>query len=144
MSYAKNMTIHRVRHSETDDWGIGYYGSYFSWFEEGRTELLRKIGIDVGIMENMEKMLVPVIEAKNNYFAPVHFDDELKLESSLTEIGNTHFRVDYFLCKGTQKICQGYTVHVFTDRNLKKKEVHEKMAKLKEKNQKQKTAIKSK
>lgn len=131
MIFAKNSTRHRVRHSDTDDWGIGYYGSYFSWFEKGRTELLRKIGIDVGRMENKEKMLVPVVETKNNYFAPVRFDDELTLESAITEIGNHHFRVDYFLSKGKTKIAHGYTVHVFTDRNLKKRKVHKKMTWLK-------------
>ncbi len=131
MIYAKNTTKHRVRHSDTDDWQIVYYANYFRWYEHGRTELLRKIGIEVGEMETKEKLLIPVIEAKNNYFAPVKFDDELTLESQLTEIGNTHFKVDYVLFKRKQKISEGYTVHVFTDRNLKKKKIHAKIEKLK-------------
>lgn len=131
MIFAKNTTRHRVRHSDTDDWQIGYYANYFRWYEHGRTELLRKIGINAGEMERRQKTLIPVVEAKNNYFAPIRFDDELTLESALTEIGNTHFKAEYFLRKGKTKIAQGYTVHVFTDRSLKKKKVHEKMAKLK-------------
>jgi len=129
--FAKNMTKHRVRHADTDDWGVGYYANYFRFYEAGRSELLRKIGINVGKMEEKQGLLVPVVEAKSNYFAPIKFDEELTLESSLVEIGNTSFKIEFLLRKGKTKVAQGYTVHVFTDRKLKKKKMHEKMARLK-------------
>lgn len=135
MIYAKNTTKHTVRHSDTDDWGIGYYGSYFAWYEAGRTELLKKIGINVRNLEQ-KGTLVPVLEAKNNYFAPVKFEDRLTLESALTEIGNTHFKVDFTLSRGKQVLSMGHTVHVFTDKNLKKKKIHEKMNALKKRHEK--------
>lgn len=135
MIYAKHTTKHMVRHSDTDDWGIGYYGNYFSWYEAGRTELLKKIGINV---KNLEKTgtLVPVVEAKNNYFSPVKFEDKLILESTLTEIGNTHFKVNFKLRKGKQVVSMGHTVHVFTSKSLKKKKVHAKMVALKKRHEK--------
>ncbi|MDO8634585.1 MAG: acyl-CoA thioesterase [archaeon] len=135
MIYAKNTTRHIVRHSDTDDWGIGYYGNYFSWYEAGRTELLKKIGINVKALEE-KGTLVPVVEAKNNYFAPVKFEDQLTLESTLTEIGNTHFKVNFTLRKRKQVVSMGCTVHVFTDKKLKKKKIHEKMAALKKRHEK--------
>jgi acyl-CoA thioester hydrolase len=35
----------RVRYAETDQMGIVYYANYLVWFEIGRVELLRALGL---------------------------------------------------------------------------------------------------
>ena len=35
----------RVRYAETDQMGIVYYANYLVWFELGRVELLRSLGL---------------------------------------------------------------------------------------------------
>ncbi|MBI3022281.1 MAG: hypothetical protein HYY68_00975, partial [Thaumarchaeota archaeon] len=46
------------------------------WFEAGRIELLRSIGLSYRDVEK-RGLLLPVVEAKANYHAPAHFDDEV-------------------------------------------------------------------
>ncbi len=35
----------RVRYAETDQMGVAYHSNHFIWFEVGRVELLRQLGL---------------------------------------------------------------------------------------------------
>src|ERR1700678_2962910 len=41
----------RVRYAETDQMGIVYYANYLIWFEIGRVELLRSLGLAYSQLE---------------------------------------------------------------------------------------------
>lgn len=41
----KHHTVIRVRYAETDKMGVAYTSLYRTWFEVGRTELLRDLGL---------------------------------------------------------------------------------------------------
>ncbi|MGB6885566.1 MAG: hypothetical protein WBE10_16070, partial [Candidatus Acidiferrum sp.] len=41
----------RVRYAETDQMGVVYHANYFVWFEVGRVELIRALGIEYKRME---------------------------------------------------------------------------------------------
>jgi acyl-CoA thioester hydrolase len=41
----------RVRYAETDQMGIVYYANYLVWFEIGRVELLRSLGLAYSQLE---------------------------------------------------------------------------------------------
>ena len=49
----ENSTTIRVRYKETDQMGVVYNGNYFTWFEIGRVEFLRSIGIRYLDLEKM-------------------------------------------------------------------------------------------
>jgi acyl-CoA thioester hydrolase len=51
-----------VRYAETDQMGVAWHGSYFAWFEVGRTDLLRERGMTYRELEQQDLQL-PVIEA---------------------------------------------------------------------------------
>ena len=36
----------RVRYAETDQMGVVYHANYLVWFEVGRVEFIRQIGLD--------------------------------------------------------------------------------------------------
>ena len=57
------ITRQRVRYAETDQMGIVYYANYLVWFELGRVELLRSLGLAYSQMERDHKLILPVIEA---------------------------------------------------------------------------------
>jgi acyl-CoA thioester hydrolase len=66
----------RVRYSETDQMGVVYHGNYAQYFEMGRVEWLRNIGISYKWMEENGIML-PVVSLNINYKKPARYDDLL-------------------------------------------------------------------
>ena len=52
----------KVRYKETDQMGVVYHGNYFTWFDIGRTEFLKKLGLVYSQLEE-KGVLLPVIEA---------------------------------------------------------------------------------
>jgi len=72
----------RVRYSETDQMSFAYHGNYAQYFEMGRIEWLRKLGISYKKMEESGIML-PVISLNTNYLKPAKYDDLLTLKTTL-------------------------------------------------------------
>ena len=66
----------RVRYCETDRMGVAHHGSYVAWFEEARTEWLRKRGKCYRQMED-EGDLLQIVEFEARYQRPLDFDDEI-------------------------------------------------------------------
>ena len=75
----------RVRYGETDQMKYVYYGVYAQYFEVGRVELLRSLGITYKELEEMGFAL-PVVNYNINYKKPAFYDDELTIETSIKEI----------------------------------------------------------
>lgn len=74
----------RVRYGETDQMSYAYHGNYAAYFEMGRTEWLRKLGVSYKSMEENGIML-PVINLNTNYLKPAKYDDVLTLKTSLVK-----------------------------------------------------------
>lgn len=75
----------RVRYGETDQMGYLYHGNYASFYETGRTEALRELGITYREMEEMGIML-PVIEMNSKFLRPVFYDDLITVKTTLKEL----------------------------------------------------------
>ncbi|NCF57557.1 MAG: YbgC/FadM family acyl-CoA thioesterase [Bacteroidetes bacterium] len=75
----------RVRYSETDRMGYCYYGNYAVFFELGRVEALRSLGIRYLDLENAGVML-PVGSMDIRYLKPLTYDDELRIETSIVAL----------------------------------------------------------
>jgi acyl-CoA thioester hydrolase len=124
-------TTVRVRYGETDQMGVVYYGNYFTWFEVGRVELCREIGIDYKKMEEEDDSFIVVAEANCRYKRPAKFDDLLKIR---TRVVNSHRRTITFAYEivneaSRETIATGETVHVICDRNGRPKSLPEKYRK---------------
>jgi len=84
----------RVRYSETDQMGFVYYGNYAQYFEMGRTEWLRKLGITYKKMEENGIML-PVMNLNIKYLKPAKYDDLLTLKTTLIKIPSAKIEFSY-------------------------------------------------
>jgi YbgC/YbaW family acyl-CoA thioester hydrolase len=71
----------RVRYAETDQMGIVYYANYLVWFEIGRVELLRSLGLAYSQLETDHRLILPVVDAHCRYRAPARYDDEILIET---------------------------------------------------------------
>ena len=83
---------YRVCYGDTDQMGVVYYANYFTFFERGRTEMLRSVGFPYSRMEQLGVFL-PVTEAKCRYFAPARYDDLVTLRSAVLELGRVRLRI---------------------------------------------------
>jgi len=110
----RQVTEIRVRYADTDQMRIVYYGKFFEYFEQGRSDLLRSIGLSYGQIEEMGYFL-PVIEAHARYKRSARYDDLLRVTTCLREVPVARVRLDYVVTKDgdEEPVAEGYTVHGF-------------------------------
>ncbi len=84
----------RVRYSETDQMGVVYHGNYAQYFEMGRVEWLRNIGISYKWMEANGVML-PVVSLNMNYKKPARYDDLLIVKTIFKSQSSVKIEFDY-------------------------------------------------
>jgi acyl-CoA thioester hydrolase len=107
----------KVRYAETDQMGIVHHSNYIIYFEEARTAFMESIGRPYHEMER-DGILVVVIESYVKYIKPAHFGDELEISVRFERMG-VKFRFYYEVFRREEKIAEGYTTHVFTDKNFR-------------------------
>jgi acyl-CoA thioester hydrolase len=113
-------TTCRVIYGDTDNMGQAYYGNYFRWFEIGRTELFRSLGISYASVES-RGIFLPVAEAYCKYSVPAKYDDLLTIETSLDTQLKAAIKFDYrvFREDGKTLLAHGHTKHACLNRDGK-------------------------
>lgn len=76
----------RVRYGETDQMGYVYYGHYAQYYEIGRAELIRSLGISYKDIETIHRIMLPVLEVKSRFKAPGLYDELLTIRTLLMEL----------------------------------------------------------
>ena len=84
----------RVRYSETDQMGYCYYGNYAAYFEVARVEALRDLSMSYKQMEE-DGIAMPVLEYQIKYFKPAFYDDEIRIETIITEMPQYRIYFNY-------------------------------------------------
>jgi acyl-CoA thioester hydrolase len=124
----------RVRYAETDQMGIVYYANYLVWFEIGRVELLRTLGLAYSQLEIDHQCILPVIEASCRYRAPARYDDEILIETRPSLLRGSVLKFAYRILRKAPEgkepavLAEGETVHVVCDDQLNRKRLPEKYA----------------
>ncbi len=103
----------RVRYADVDKMGIVYNGNYLRYFEIGRTELMRSLGLPYKLVEEMGYLL-PLIEAKIQWLGSAKYDDELEIHTAHAPVFDAPRIVFEYsiVCRG-KEIAKGYTIHTF-------------------------------
>src|SRR3990167_1252053 len=112
----KNLTSYRIIYGDTDQMGVVYYANYLKWFEIGRTELLRQIGVPYASIEE-KGLRFPVTEVSCRYFRPSRYDDVITIETALTSLGRVTLTFSYRLLRKEDGalIASGWTKHACVD-----------------------------
>jgi acyl-CoA thioester hydrolase len=107
-----NRHTFRPIYGDTDMMGVVYYANYFRYFEAGRTEFLRAVGFQYKEFEK-SGFALPVVSASARYHAPARYDDELSLETTLSEVRFSTVRMTYRLVRVIDEalIATGETRH---------------------------------
>lgn len=84
----------RVRYAETDPMKYVYYGNYATYFELGRVELFRSIGISYDEIEN-NGIWLPVSDYKIKYLKPALYDQKLEIHTFMRKIPGVRIEFEY-------------------------------------------------
>ena len=120
MNFNSHLSSFRVRYGETDQIGVVYHGNYAQYFELGRTEWLRSLGITYKDME-ISGIMLPVISLKCNFIKSALYDDVLTVETKLKKEPLVKIEFDYLIRnKNKEILCTGNTVLAFMDMKTNK------------------------
>ena len=113
-------TTYRVIYGDTDNMGQAYYGNYFRWFEIGRSEMFRFLGLPYKAVED-NGIFLPVAESHCKYATPAKYDDILVIETSIDPGLKAGIKFDYRIYRedGTTLVAAGYTKHPCVNRQGK-------------------------
>jgi len=105
----------RVLFADTDAMGIVYYANYLRWFEVGRVELLR--GMGMAYRELTDRGIhLPVTEATVRYLSPARYDDLLEVRAEIRGLRRASMSFGYRIVRaGGEPLAEGSTTHAFTD-----------------------------
>ncbi len=76
----------RVRYGETDQMGYLYYGHYAAYYEIGRVEMLRSLGLTYKAMEKDHGILMPVMSLQMRFVRPAYYDELLTIRTTLRQL----------------------------------------------------------
>jgi acyl-CoA thioester hydrolase len=111
----------RVRYGETDPMGYVYYGNYALYYEVGRVEMLRALGLTYSDMEAVHRIMLPVMSVQMRFVRAAHYDELLTVKTTLRKMptDTMTFHVEVFNERG--KLCNGGSVKLcFVDMASKK------------------------
>jgi acyl-CoA thioester hydrolase len=116
-------TTVRVRYAETDQMGVVYHANYFVWFEVGRVELMRALGIEYKRMEIEDDCHIVVVDVRCRYHASARYDEVLRVRTRIAESRNRSIRFSYEILRDTDQalLAVGETLHVICGSNGKPK-----------------------
>jgi acyl-CoA thioester hydrolase len=111
-------TACRVIYGDTDKMGVAYHSNYLRWFEMGRAELFRSLGLSYKALES-QGFFLPVSEVYCKFLAGAQYDEVLGIEATIDESVRAGLKFDYtiFSEDGEKVLARGYTKHAFTDEN---------------------------
>jgi acyl-CoA thioester hydrolase len=106
----------RIRYADTDQMKMAYHAKYFEYFEQGRSDLLRELGMSYPEVEALGFYL-PVSEAHAKYHKPARYDDLIIVRTSLVDMPQVRVRIEYEVRHGETNdlLAEGYTIHGFVN-----------------------------
>lgn len=111
----ENKISFRIRYGETDQMGYAHHGNYAQYFEMGRIEFLRSVGISYKKMEE-DGLILPVHSINTRFFKPARYDDLVTLKTTLRETPTARIIFDYEIFNEKEElITKGDTTLVFVD-----------------------------
>ena len=106
----------KVQYYETDQMGVVHHSNYVRYFETGRTELMRHLGLFYKSLEESGTVM-PIVNVEVRYFYPAYYDDIIFIRSTIKEIPKARITFNYEIYNEERKLlASGSTTSAFTDK----------------------------
>ncbi len=102
----------RVRYGETDRMGYLYYGHYAQYYEIGRVEMLRALGLSYKTMEEAHGIIMPVVSLQMRYVRPALYDELITIRTTLKKMPDRHITFEVELFNEQGKLVNGGSVRL--------------------------------
>ena len=121
----------RVRYAETDNMGVVYHSNFAIWFEVGRVELMRQLGLEYRSMEKEDNCHIPVVDLRVRYKAPALYDDEIVVRTRIANARQSllHFTYEVLRAGDQTLLATGETMHIIVDDKFQRRSLPEKYLK---------------
>jgi acyl-CoA thioester hydrolase len=112
-------TTVRVRYAETDQMGVVYHANYLVWFEVGRVELMRALGVEYKKMEIDDDCHIVVADAHCRYERSARYDEVVRIRTRISESRNriVKFAYEVFRDSDSELLATGDTTHIICGSN---------------------------
>jgi acyl-CoA thioester hydrolase len=112
-------TTVRVRYAETDQMGVVYHANYLVWFEVGRVELMRALGVEYKKMEIDDDCHIVVADVHCRYQQSARYDEVLRIRTRIAESRNriVKFAYEIFRDADGELLANGDTTHIICGSN---------------------------
>ena len=120
-----------ARYCETDQMGIIHHSNYPKWFEAGRTDFFKKLGLRYSKIEE-EGVLLLLIDLKCSFRSPARYEDEILVRTKPVEMSCVRLSFSYEVFKKDDMslLASGETSHAWTDKSLKPLNIGKKVPEL--------------
>jgi acyl-CoA thioester hydrolase len=96
----------RVYYEDTDFSGRVYHASYLRFMERGRTEWLRALGFEHGVLSDQQGLVFAVRGLQIEYLVSAVMDDLLRVETRLAGIRGAVIEFDQLILRGSERIAE--------------------------------------
>jgi acyl-CoA thioester hydrolase len=114
----KHRAEYRVIYGDTDNMGVAYHANYLRWFEIGRSELFRSLGMTYKSIEK-KGFFLPVSEVYCKFMNSAQYDDLIIIEAAVDANMRAGIKFDYRILRKTDEaeLVQGFTKHAYMNVN---------------------------
>ena len=100
----------RVRYGETDQMAYLYYGNYAQYYEIGRAEMIRSLGLTYREMEEERGILMPVMSLNMRFVRPARYDELLTIQTTLRKLPQRTITFHHEIFNENNKLVNGGSV----------------------------------
>ena len=110
----------RVTYKDTDRMGYSYYGNYPTYYEIGRTEFLRELGLSYKQLED-DGFLLPIVKMNIKYIQPARYDELLTIKTRYKKLHSVKVEFEYEIYNEKKTLInKGYTLLAFVNVKTRK------------------------
>ncbi len=102
----------RVRYGETDQMGYLYYGRYAEYFEVGRVETIRSLGLTYKELEDNYGIWLPVVSLEMRFVRPAYYDDLLTVHTEIRRLPDEYITFHCEIFNEKRKLINAGTVRL--------------------------------
>ncbi len=103
----------RVYYEDTDFTGLVYHGAYVRYFERGRSDALRLMGLGhAQLLDGDEPMAFVVSKLSLDYLKPARIDDALVVRTLYRTIKGPRLLISQTITRGDDVLCRAEVVAV--------------------------------
>ena len=105
----------RVEYHHTDQMGIVHHSNYIRYFECGRTDMLKKLGLPIERIEEAGVML-PIVSVECRYRRPAKMGDRIRIVSMVDRVPSAKLIVrSEIFNQNDELLVEGYVTLGFID-----------------------------